>query len=45
MFHPCGHPQWRAEGICIGSGLGRKTILIFLFGGGKFHSDIRQQPD
>ena len=21
MFHPCGHPQWRAEGICIGSGL------------------------
>ena len=21
MFHSCGHPQWRAEGICIGSGL------------------------
>ena len=19
MFHPCGHPQWRAEGVCIGS--------------------------
>ena len=27
MFHPCVHPQWRAEGICIGSG--HRAEMVF----------------